>query len=181
MVKRARSGITALFLAALALLAWRQWPAAPEPSAPVRTSGGRARPEEELPRIALERLDAERPESTSSGRDVFEYGRAPSPDPTPPPLSADAGDSGQPAPPTAPTASAGRPATPGLAVHYIGTVEQSGLRVAVLVSDDKKEVLTGREGDTVANRLRIVKIGIESVDVQDLGSDRVRRLPLKGN
>ena len=33
----------------------------------------------------------------------------------------------------------------------------------------------------VANRFRIVKIGLESVDIQEVGSDQVRRIPLKGN
>ena len=64
---------------------------------------------------------------------------------------------------------------------YLSLVSEPGTKVAILLSDDRKEVLTGREGDTVANRLRIVRIGIESVEVQDLGSDRVRRIPLKGN
>jgi hypothetical protein len=33
----------------------------------------------------------------------------------------------------------------------------------------------------VGNRLRIVKIGLESVDVQDVGGGTVRRIPLRGN
>jgi hypothetical protein len=46
---------------------------------------------------------------------------------------------------------------------------------------DDEEVLTGQVGELVANRFRIVEIGIESVDIQDVGSERVRRIPLKGN
>ena len=46
---------------------------------------------------------------------------------------------------------------------------------------DRKEVLTGQVGEVVANRYRIVKIGLESVDVQEVGSDQVQRIPLKGN
>jgi hypothetical protein len=66
-------------------------------------------------------------------------------------------------------------------VKYIGSVaDKRGLKVAVLMTD-RKEVLTGRAGDVVANRLKIVNIGLESVDVQDLGSDRVRRIPLRAN
>jgi len=70
---------------------------------------------------------------------------------------------------------------PPFGVKYVGSVERGGLRVAVLLSDDRKEILTGREGDVVANRLRIVRIGYESVEVQDVGSDRPRRIALKGN
>ena len=66
-------------------------------------------------------------------------------------------------------------------VKYIGTVaDKKGLKVAVLMTD-RKEVLTGKAGDVVANRLKIVAIGLESVDVQDMGSDRVRRIPLRAN
>jgi hypothetical protein len=51
--------------------------------------------------------------------------------------------------------------------------------VAVLEAEGR-DILTGREGDLVANRLEIVKIGLESLDVRDVGGDRVRRLPLEG-
>jgi hypothetical protein len=31
------------------------------------------------------------------------------------------------------------------------------------------------------NRFRVMRINIESVDVQQVGADQVQRLPLKGN
>jgi hypothetical protein len=31
------------------------------------------------------------------------------------------------------------------------------------------------------NRFKVVRIGIESVDVQDVGSGQLRRIPLRGN
>jgi hypothetical protein len=70
---------------------------------------------------------------------------------------------------------------PPLNLKYIGAVENSqGLKVAVLMTD-RKEVLTGRPGDLVANRYRIVQIGLESVDIQEVGTERVRRVPLRSN
>jgi hypothetical protein len=73
------------------------------------------------------------------------------------------------------------PPLPPLNIKYIGAFEgNKGLKVAVLMTD-RKEVLTGQVGEVVANRYRIVKIGLESVDVQDVGSEQVRRIPLKGN
>jgi hypothetical protein len=73
------------------------------------------------------------------------------------------------------------PPLPPLNIKYIGAFEgKKGLKVAVLMTD-RKEVLTGQVGEVVANRYRIVKIGLESVDVQDVGSEQVRRIPLKGN
>ena len=50
-----------------------------------------------------------------------------------------------------------------------------------MLMTERKEVLTGQVGEMVANRFRIVQIGLESVDIQEVGSDQVRRIPLKGN
>lgn len=179
---RLRPEILVLFVLALGLGAW-SWLRVP--GAPVLSGSGgppesRA-PEAPLPRIALERLSQEAAGQGAAGgeRDVFRFGQPPAPPAPPRPVPvatlpvvpADAGPV-TPAPP---------PTLPPLAVKFVGSVEQHGTRVAILMTEDKKEVLTGREGDTVANRLKIVKIGFESVEVQDLGSGRVRRIPLKGN
>jgi hypothetical protein len=139
-----------------------------------------------LPRITLDRLEADRPEATVGRRNLFEFGRpatpvrpeapVPGPAPTPPPAKTGDGGSG-----TLPTRMArlGSRAADLSRLSYIGSVRsQQGLEVAVLLTEDA-EVLTGRVGDTVANRVKIVSIGLESVDVQGVGSDRVQRLPLK--
>lgn len=182
MVKPSRLALLLLSLLALGLGVW-SWLEATGARA---LSGLAARPAEKhsaepaLPKIALERLDAdERAAAAEATRDVFRFGRPPAPAETPrheaaltppaPPVDS------LPAPPPPP------PTLPPFGVKYIGTLEQRGTKIAVLLSDDKKEVLTGREGDTVANRLKIVRIGLESVDVQDVGSDRIRKIPLKGN
>ena len=46
---------------------------------------------------------------------------------------------------------------------------------------DRREVLTGQPGQVVANRYRIARIGLESVDLEDVGSGQSRRVPLKGD
>jgi hypothetical protein len=136
---------------------------------------GKASP---LPRIALSRLDAQVAPTAAGETDVFQFG-APStkmvPGATPRPVEASA-------PVTmAPVESPTPPPVPVMNVKYIGSVDDKrGLKVAVLMTD-RKEVLTGRAGDVVANRLKIVSIGLESVDVQDVGSDHVRRIPLRAN
>ena len=161
------------------LLGWGLWSVFADPSSPEHL---RPRSDlETLPavsRIDLARLDAEAEPRPRGERDLFDVGRAaaaPSPRP-----NATPGDRPAPGPaPPRPSTSVGRPAPATLDVRYVGSVERrDGLKVAVLISNDDV-VLTGREGELVANRLKIVKIGFESVDVQDLGSDRVRRIPLK--
>ena len=134
--------------------------------------------EGELPRIGLDRLLKRTAGIEVGKRDIFDFGPPP---PTPPP------------PPRPPTpvpstpsaeelAAAAAAAAPPINVKYIGSLadDQRGLKVAVLLNE-RKEVLTGGVGDLVANRFRIVSIGLESVDFQDLGNNRVQRIPLKGN
>jgi hypothetical protein len=52
-------------------------------------------------------------------------------------------------------------------------------KYAVLL--DGTEILTGAEGDLVANRYRIVQIGLESVTVGVAGSNDTQQIPLRSN
>lgn len=133
-----------------------------------------------VPRIDLARLDAKQPENDAGRRDLFDYGAAPeleaapaqqAPPMLPPPID------------PAPLVASG-PAVaslPPLNLKYIGSVENAaGIKVAVLVTDHR-EVLTGQAGQVVANRYRISRIGLESVDLEDVSSGQSRRIPLRGN
>jgi hypothetical protein len=183
MVTRTRTGILVAVVATAALGGYVWWRGGEEPAATTvpgeRDSRAARAP---LPRIALERLDRRPESSAGASRDIFGFGRPEPPALVAPPSTAPQGNraSTPAAPPEAATPATPAPPPP-FAVRYVGTVERQGLKVAVLLSEDKKEILTGREGDTVANRLRIVKIGLESVEVLDVGSERTRRIPLRGN
>ena len=75
----------------------------------------------------------------------------------------------------------GQASLPPLNLKFIGSVGNAeGVKVAVLLTD-RNEVLTGQSGEVVANRYRIARIGIESVDLEDVGTGQSRRIPLKGN
>ncbi len=166
-------------VAALAAALWLEFRPRSAAFAPLLaaadSAGGKRRP---LPRIALSRLDAKVASTTAGGTDVFQFG-APSAKMAPQAAPAHV----EPAAPVtvAPIVSPTPPPVPVMNVKYIGSVDdKKGLKVAVLMTD-RKEVLTGRPGDVVANRLKIVSIGLESVDVQDVGSDHVRRIPMRAN
>jgi hypothetical protein len=143
------------------------------------------RPLPAVPRIDLARIDASRGEDSAGRRDLFAFEQAAEPEPEPPPVVAPpsspgaagapgAAGSGEPAVPVAPS-------LPPLNLKYIGSVEnKAGIKVAVLLTD-RREVLTGQAGQVVANRYRIARIGLESVDLEDVGSGQSRRIPLKGN
>ena len=164
------------------------------PDAP--TVLGRPRPERPMPpvpRIDLARLDAPRAEDEAGRRDLFQFGAAREPEEeapsgaSAPPASggpALGGTAGGVAGGATGDAVASGPVTPSLPplkLWYIGSVEnKAGVKVAVLLTD-RKEVLTGQSGQVVANRYRIARIGLESVDLEDVGSGQSRRIPLKGN
>jgi hypothetical protein len=135
----------------------------------------------QVPRIDLARIDHKAPASGAGETDVFQFG-APSTKivlraTAPPVVTNPSGAVGGGGPDVAPTPIP----VPAMNVKYIGSVaDKKGLKVAVLMTD-RREVLTGRAGDLVANRLKIVSIGLESVDIQDVGSDHIRRIPLRAN
>jgi hypothetical protein len=131
-----------------------------------------------IPRIELSRLSSERPDTGAGKRDLFRYGSASRPeDDDVPEVSVPVAT---PAPVYEPVA-APTPSLPPLNLKYLGSVEnKTGVKVAVLLTD-RKEVLTGQAGETVANRYRISRIGLESVDLEDMASGQSRRIPLRGN
>ncbi len=175
MVKATDSAAIAVgVLLALALFVWARIDAPATGGATAVTPAPAARAVSEVPRIDLARLDAERPAETAGSRDVFDFGG-------PAPALPGSGSVTLPAipPPTVALEPTPTP-LPSLSVRFVGAVETNGTRVAVLMTD-KKEILTGQAGDVVANRLRIVRIGLESVDVQDVGGGAQRRLPLRAN
>ena len=143
--------------------------APPGPAGPVGT-------EPDLPRIDLGRLESPKARSGAGRRDLFDFGVPPTPPPTPPPSAIVATPVGPPLPPPPPTPTP----LPPLTVRYVGAIEDKrGLKVAVFLTD-KEEVLTGQAGQLVGNRFRIVRIGLESVDIQEVGSEQTRRIPLGG-
>jgi hypothetical protein len=181
-LKLSRREITLLgLLAAVALVGL--WTIRTPESAPV----ARARPRREapaaaVPRIGLDRLDRSRGEVEVGRRDLFAYGagdhatpesKTAAEPPPPAPVAA--------IPPAADAAAGQGPTLPPMHLKFIGAVGNArGVKVAVLLTD-RNEVLTGQQGDVVANRYRIERIGIESVDLADVGTGQSRRIPLKGN
>ena len=150
-------------------------------AAPVLSTGSMAADAPAIARIDLARLDAPRPGAEAGRRNLFEFGSivrdeqeepvivaTPRPAATPPPggvLSAE----------TSPAV----PSLPPLNLKYIMSVENAaGVKAAILVTD-KKEVLIGQAGQVIANRYRVARIGLESVDLEDVASGQSRRVPLR--
>jgi hypothetical protein len=182
---REKGLLGALALAAAALAGWALLHSGAAPAVLGRPQAERPLPA--VPRIDLARIDASHGKDSAGRRDLFAFGRSTEPEevqapsvvapPTPAPaVAAGSGvpGNGDPSHPVTPS-------LPPLNLKYIGSVEnKAGVKVAVLVTD-RREVLTGQAGQVVANRYRIARIGLESVDLEDVGSGQSRRIPLKGN
>ena len=153
-------------------------PAAPAggPTEPRAARGG----EPEIPRIGLERVRASADRPPRGGRNIFGFGIDPREAAA---ATAAALAAAQPTPEPEPTPTPVPTPTPlpPLNVKYIGSLESKpGLKVAFFMTE-KKEIVSGQVGETVMNRFRVVRIGFESVDVQQTGAEQVQRLPLRGN
>ena len=80
------------------------------------------------------------------------------------------------------TSSTGTPAH--VDVKYAGFVERTertGDRSKYAILLDGKDIFALAEGDTLANRFTVVKIGLESVTVSAKGSSTTQRIPLQSN
>jgi len=180
MVTRTQQGAAGAALAlglAIALYFWARGgtPSTASANGNAGASGPPVGAEPEVPRIDLGRLDSARPGGGGRQRDLFDFGAPPAPPPTPPPPPVVAVATPVPVP-VAPTPTP----LPPLNIRYVGVLEDKrGLKVAVFLTE-REEVLTGQAGQLVGNRFRIVRIGLESVDIQEAGSDHTRRIPLGG-
>jgi hypothetical protein len=146
---------------------WNGTSAAPAATSnrPVSSNAGRAQkptPAPAPPSVHLDSLNGTRPKPESAERDLFRFKPKAPPAPPPAPPSQPA----QPAPPVAPPGPSGPPPPAPIALKFIGLVESPthGEKIAIL-SDGKNAPFYGREGAIIEGRYRILKIGVESVEL----------------
>lgn len=154
-------------LAVLVLAMWSLWPSSPAPSAsaPPPAAAGAQQSRTAAPPVApvkLEALDAERQPPSDTPRNPFRYQpkAAPPPPPQPKPVGV--------APPgnasTEPIKPMPPPGPPPIPLKFLGILTRAnGVQWAVL--SDGKAPMYGREGDIIDGRYRIVKIGVESIEL----------------
>jgi hypothetical protein len=115
------------------------------------------------PGVRLDALDGDRPKPGSAERDLFRFKpKEPPPPPAAPPPPV------QPIVPVAatPTGPPPPPPVPPITLKFIGVMEvpMQGSRIAVL-TDGRGAPFYGKEGEIVEGRYRILKIGVESIDI----------------
>jgi hypothetical protein len=147
-----------------------QSPAAPHASsppgpAPAGAPGSRvpAAQKGAVGEVDLESLDAERPEPAETDRNPFRFKLRPAPSPSPTAARGtvpnQAGTPGVDVPD-------GPPPPPRIPLKFIGVVHSEDPKFAdVAVLSDGRGVYHGRAGEVIEGRYRIVKIGVESIEL----------------
>jgi hypothetical protein len=177
MVKRGGVVVIVLALAVVSLAVY-EWHISGQPPMGLEMGAVKAAGSTEpVPWIDLERLKVDRPKLPLGRRDIFQWVPRPVPIPvTPVPVEQTVDPATLTPTPTAPP-----PPLPPLPLKFIGMFQEKGKpKIAVLMSE-QKEIMPGHEGDLLAGRYRIVKIGLESVDVEDVTTGQKQTIALRGN
>ena len=115
----------------------------------------------QAPDVHLEDLNAERVRPGAGERNLFRYKPKPPPPPPPPPVNV--------APPpvnTAPPPPPGPPPLPPIGLKFIGIIESpTHARKIAVLSDGRNPPFQGEEGAIIEGRYRILKIGVESIEL----------------
>ena len=109
--------------------------------------------------VELEALKNERPEPADSPRNPFRFTPKPAPAPPKPPVMP------TPPPVTTTTDPAEPPRLPPIPLKFIGLLEGDRVGKVAILSDGRGTPFHGREGDIVGGRYRIMRIGVESVEL----------------
>ena len=166
--RRKRILIAASLVVALGVVAYFVWPrpsATAVPASKGRGAAGtiaQATPTMEAPDVHLPDLQAARPKPVDVERNLFRFKTKPPPPPPPQPNVVEAPGTTTPAPmPTGPPAP---PPPPLITLKFLGTVTRNSEKWAIL-SDSTGRTEHGKEGAEIGGRYRILKIGVESVEV----------------
>jgi len=159
----------------LAFVVYRslQAPASPQAPASNRQAAARgARAEQtpkapEAPDVHLDALGSDRPKPETVQRNLFRF-KAKAPPPPPPTPVAPPVVQQQPQP-NVPTGPPGPAPPPPISLKFLGTIEATteSKKIAVL-SDGRGGPIYGTEGQIVLGQYRILKIGVESVEMSYL-------------
>jgi hypothetical protein len=125
------------------------------------------------PDVHLRALDSDRPKPGAEERDLFRFRVKP---PPPPPVRARLESA-----PAVPTGPPPPPPLPPIAFKFIGLVETADQGAKIAVLSDGKNVFHGREGDIIEGRYRILRIGVESIEMAYLDGRGRQTIRLSGS
>jgi hypothetical protein len=186
-VDRKRQVLLGALAIALAFFIYRAWASPSVASAPASNgsvtttaSSGRQPPPTAVtaPDVHLEKLEAERPKRGEAERDLFRFKPKPPPPPPPPPP---APVRVEPPPVAVPTGPPPPPPLPPIPLKFIGLIGPTPEvpKIAVL-SDGKGLPVDGKEGDIILGQFRVIRIGVESVELSYLDGRGRQTIRLSG-
>jgi len=177
--RRRLIGLLGILAVVLVVAVLRFWPSAAAPDGARSNARGGARragpSAVAAPDVRLQALDEARPQPVEEPqRDLFRFKPKAAPSrPVRPSADVDPVPSG---PPT--------PAAPTLApitMRFIGLVESSENAQKIAILSDGRGIYEGREGDIIEGRYRILRIGVESVEMAYLDGRGRQTIRLSGS
>ena len=178
--RRTRILVLTVLAVVLAVVTYFIWPR-PSVTASPASNGKRAAvtveanatPSQEAPAVHLPALGEPRPKPVDAERNLFRFKPKPAPPlPTPAPTTLVT-------PPPVPTGPPTPPPPPRITLKFIGTFTKNGEKWAIL-SDSTGRTDHGKEGQEIQGRYRILKIGVESIDIAYLDGTGRQTLRLGG-
>ena len=193
--ERRRQIVLTLVALVLALVVYQAWPrtsAAPNPSsndtrATATTGAARgaaanaANPPgtPQSPDVHLEALEAERPKPAPADRNLFRF--KPKAPPPPPPTTTKPSTGSVPVT-QVPTGPPPPPPAPPITLKFIGIADPGGGRAKIAVlTDGLGPPIAAAEGSVVFGRYRILKIGVESIEMAYLDGRGRQTIRLTGS
>ena len=166
--RRRELALAAAAVLLIAIAAWSMQRGTASPSGAAVPDGSALpnttkRPKSPIPEVDLKALELERPEPDDSTRNPFRFKPKPAP---PMPSAAIIRQQQAAAAAQAASEPSEPPPPPRIPLKYIGDMsdpKHSGKRIAIL--SDARGTYYGREGDVVEGRYRILKIGVESIEL----------------
>jgi len=180
--RRRLIGLLAILVVVAGIAIWRYWPdsgaaagaAGQSATSPARRAAGAARVT--APDVHLRALNDDKPKPDNAGnRDLFRF--KPKAPPPPPPSAAIAR-------PPAADAQNGPPPPPAIApiaLRFIGLVEAPAQAQRIAILSDSRGIYQGREGDIIEGRYRILRIGVESIDMAYVDGTGRQTIRLSGS
>lgn len=170
--------LVVVVVAAMVVRSGSQSPPAPDSTRarPAANAPRGAAASDAPPEINMDALQTSRDAPSDSARNPFRFRPRPVAPAPPPARIPGVPDDQVDAPPPRP---AGPPPPPPIALKFIGLVQKAdGTKIAVL--SDGKRPIHGTEGEEIEGRYKILKIGLESIEIAYIDGRGRQTIPLTG-